>query len=58
MAPLLLSMGFLTRPIALMFFAQTVLGGSAMSSGAIGVKVALLGWLIVSGPGVLSVDHF
>ena len=57
-APLLLSMGFLTRPIALVFFVQTVLGGSAMSSGAIGVKVALLGWLVVSGPGVLSVDHF
>ncbi len=42
---LLLSVGFLTRPIALVFFAQTVLGGSAMSSGAIGVKVALLGWV-------------
>jgi NADH dehydrogenase FAD-containing subunit/uncharacterized membrane protein YphA (DoxX/SURF4 family) len=56
-APLLLSMGFLARPIALVYFAQTVLGGSAMSSGAIGVKVALLGWLVVSGPGLLSVDH-
>jgi len=56
-APLLLSVGFLTRPIALLFFVQTGLGVSAMSSGAIGVKIALLGWLVVSGPGVLSVDH-
>ncbi|OTP70292.1 NADH dehydrogenase [Caballeronia sordidicola] len=54
--PLLLFAGFLSRPIALMLISQT-LGGSSMISGAIGVKLALLMWLIVSGPDVFSLDH-
>ncbi len=55
--PVLLSTGLLTRPIALVFLLETV-GGEfgAMNSSALGAKVALLAWLVVSGPGTLSFD--
>jgi NADH:ubiquinone reductase (H+-translocating) len=55
--PLLLSAGLLTRPIALVFLLETVWGDfGAMNSSALGTKVALLAWLVVSGPGTLSFD--
>jgi NADH dehydrogenase len=55
--PLLLSAGLLTRPIALVFLLETVWGHfGAMNSSALGAKVALLGWLVINGPGALSLD--
>jgi NADH:ubiquinone reductase (H+-translocating) len=55
--PVLLSTGLLTRPIALVFLLETLWGHfGAMNASALGAKVALLGWLVVSGPGGLSFD--
>lgn len=56
--PLMLSVGLLTRPIALALLLETVWGGyGALTVGAIGAKATLLAWLIVSGPGLFSFDH-
>jgi uncharacterized membrane protein YphA (DoxX/SURF4 family) len=55
--PVLLSVGLLTRPITLLLIVHVLLGGSAINPGATGVTLSLLGWLMISGPGVLSIDH-
>ena len=57
-APLLLAGGLLTRPVALLLLIQTVWGPfAAFDAGTTGPKAALLVWLIVMGPGGLSVDR-
>jgi NADH:ubiquinone reductase (H+-translocating) len=56
--PLFLATGLLTRPIALALLVRTVWGPYAgLEAEMTGPKAALLVWLIVVGPGVLSLDH-
>ncbi|QCP52152.1 NAD(P)/FAD-dependent oxidoreductase [Trinickia violacea] len=52
-APLLLSAGLLTRPIALVLLAG---GYGSISLGPGGATLVLLAWLVVLGPGPLSLD--
>jgi len=55
--PLLLTLGFLTRPIALVLLAGTsVLDYGTLAAGSEGAKLALLAWLVVMGPSTLSLD--
>jgi NADH dehydrogenase len=56
--PLLLAAGVLTRPIALALLVETALGSeSVLDAGLTGPKAALLAWLVVMGPGTLSLDQ-
>jgi len=56
--PLLLAAGLLTRPVALALLAETVWSPYAGShADTIGPMAALLAWLVVIGPGALSLDH-
>jgi NADH dehydrogenase FAD-containing subunit/uncharacterized membrane protein YphA (DoxX/SURF4 family) len=51
--PFLLTIGLLTRPVALVL----LIGGyGAISRGPDGAALALLAWLVVLGPGTLSLD--
>ena len=52
-APLLLTVGLLTRPIALVLLVD---GYGSIGLGPGGATLALLAWLIVLGPGPLSLD--
>jgi len=55
--PLLLTMGLLTRPVALVLLVETIVDShGALAVGAQGAKLALLSWLIVSGAGAISLD--
>jgi NADH dehydrogenase len=57
MLPLLLAMGLLTRPVALVFLAEMAWGAlGGLDAGAIGPKAVLLVWLAIMGPGALSLD--
>ena len=55
-APLLLATGLLTRPVAATLLAEAVLIPQG-SGAATWPKALLLAWLLVSGPGPLSIDH-
>lgn len=56
--PLLLTMGLLTRPVALVLLVETIVDShGALAVGAQGAKLALLSWLIVSGAGAISLDN-
>ena len=56
--PLLLATGLLTRPVALALLLEAVWGPNTMlDAGLTGPKAALLAWLVVIGPGGLSLDH-
>ncbi|CAM2157194.1 NADH dehydrogenase [Pararobbsia alpina] len=55
--PLLLTIGLLTRPVALVLIAEVISGShGALGVGTQGVRLALLAWLVVSGAGSVSVD--
>ncbi|CAE6939263.1 Nitric oxide reductase FlRd-NAD(+) reductase [Paraburkholderia domus] len=56
--PLLLTMGLLTRPVALVLLIETIADShGALAVGAQGAKLALLSWLIVGGAGAMSLDN-
>jgi NADH:ubiquinone reductase (H+-translocating) len=56
--PLLLTVGLLTRPVALVLIVETIAGShGALAVGAQGAKLALLAWLAVSGAGAVSLDN-
>lgn len=55
--PLLLTSGLLTRPVALVLLIEMVASShGAFPAGALGAKFALLAWLVVIGPGAISLD--
>lgn len=56
-APLLLASGLLTRPVALALLVETDWNPSGLNAGSTLPKAALLAWLLVTGPGALSLDH-
>lgn len=56
--PLLLSIGLFTRPVAAILVLEMVLEASgAVTMGAVGARFALLLWIVVSGPGLFSMDY-
>ena len=56
--PLLLTVGLLTRPVALVLLIESIADShGALAVGAQGAKLALLSWLIVSGAGAMSLDN-
>ncbi|PRY07781.1 NAD(P)/FAD-dependent oxidoreductase [Paraburkholderia sp. BL25I1N1] len=56
--PLLLTLGLLTRPVALVLLIETIADShGALAVGAQGAKLALLSWFIVSGAGAISLDN-
>jgi NADH:ubiquinone reductase (H+-translocating) len=56
--PLLLAAGLVTRPLAAAVLVETVLRADApFDAAASAPKIALLTWLIVLGPGALSLDR-
>jgi uncharacterized membrane protein YphA (DoxX/SURF4 family) len=56
--PLLLTIGLLTRPVALVLLVETIADShGALAVGAQGAKLALLAWLVVSGAGGVSLDN-
>lgn len=56
--PLLLTLGLLTRPVALVLLVETIADShAALAVGAQGAKLALLAWLVVRGAGAVSLDN-
>lgn len=56
--PLLLTIGLLTRPVALVLFAETIVTSHGpLAVGAQVAKLALLAWLVVGGAGSVSLDN-
>jgi hypothetical protein len=54
--PLLLATGVLTRPVVATLLAEAVLNPSGAEA-ATWPKAALLAWLLIAGPGALSIDY-
>ena len=55
--PLLLAAGLLTRPIALALLIETVWNPLGWDASPTWPRAALLAWLLVTGPGALSLDY-